>query len=114
MLSAQPHGGTPVHVHLSIIQTVEFRTLLLLPLYSTDNTVFIPGGILTEVTLMKNSINAKDVSKVRVEGRLFIQPSFRKFWLERKLNRPFWFSLARIFDNTFQLVVHFGLSYWYD
>ena len=81
---------------------MEFRTLLLLPLYSTDNTVFIPGGILTEVILMKNSINARDVSEVWVEGHLFIQPSFWKFWLERKLNRPFWFSLARIFDNTFE------------
>ena len=43
ILSAQPRGGTPVPVHLSIIQTVEFRTPLLLPLYSMDNTVFIPG-----------------------------------------------------------------------
>ena len=59
---------------------MEFRTLLLLSLYTTDNTVFIPGGILTEAILMKNSINAKDVSKVWVEGHLFIQPSFRKFW----------------------------------
>ena len=48
------------------------------------------------------SINAKDVSKVWVQGRLFIQPKFRKFWLESKWNSPFWFGLARIFDNTFE------------
>ena len=37
---------------------------------------------------MKNSINAKDVSKVWVQGCLFIQPKFRKLWLESKWNRP--------------------------
>ena len=51
---------------------------------------------------MKNSINAKDVSKVWVQGHLFIQPKFWKFWLEGKSNRTFWFGLARIFDNTFE------------
>ena len=50
----------------------------------------------------KNSVNAKDVSKVWVQGCLFIQPKFRKLWLENKWNRPFWFGLARIFDNTFE------------
>ena len=40
--------------------------------------------------------------KVWVQGCLFIQPKFQKFWLESKWNRPLLFNLARIFDNTFQ------------
>ena len=35
-------------------------------------------------------------------GVFLFNPKFRKFWLESKSNRLFWFGFARIFDNTFE------------
>ena len=51
---------------------------------------------------MKNSINAKMLANFVSRGVFLFNPKFRKFWLESKSNRLFWFSFARIFDNTFE------------
>ena len=48
---------------------------------------------------MKNSINAKMLAYLVSRGVFLFKPIFQKFWLESKLNRPFLFSLAGIFDT---------------
>ena len=58
---------------------MESWTPLLLPLYSMD-----ARDILTKGILMINSINAKDVSKVWVEGRLFIQPQIPEILVRKQ------------------------------
>ena len=81
-----------------IIQTVESRTPLLLPLYSTGSTV----GMKEEGMLMKNSINAKMLANFVSRGVFLFNPNFRKFCLESKSNRPFWFGLAGIFEHLWR------------
>ena len=44
----------------------------------------------------------KMLAKCESRGTFLFNPKFWKFWLESKWNRPSWFSLARIFDNTFE------------
>ena len=44
----------------------------------------------------------KTLAKCESRGAFLFNPKFRKFWLESKQNRPSWFGLVRIFDNTFE------------
>ena len=46
---------------------------------------------------MKNSINAKMLANFVSRGVCLFNPKFRKFWVESKSNRLFWFGFARIF-----------------
>ena len=64
---------------------------------------------------MINSINAKDVSKVRVQGHLFIQPQIPETLVRKQMEQTIIFgSVWPEYLTTPLKVVHFGLSYWYD
>ena len=54
------------------------------------------------VILMKNSINAKDVSKVWVQGHLFIETQIPEILVRKQMERTILLQFGKIFNNTFE------------